>query len=148
MAFALSFKPHGSFSATEARTLIVHKGSLFCGTGQWCAINKGVGPQMIRQDSSGGEWRLEQTFSPQPPGDVNRIAISCVSELHFPTANLTTLVCGFFGGSAVAVKNAAGQWRVTRVGDGRGEIHATWTEMTANPDPGKSQSGLTAIQEG
>jgi hypothetical protein len=121
MSFQLSWKPHSGVSATETRTLVTHKGSLYGGLGQWCNDGPRMGPQIIRLDSASGGWQLEATFPIDP---VNRIAISCMTELHFPTANLTTLVCGFFGGSAVGVRNAAGQWSVTPIGNRRGQIRS------------------------
>ena len=121
MTFSLSFTPHPPFSATEARALVSHQGSLFCATGNWCESNPISGPQIIKLDAPGGGWKLEADFPIDP---VNRIAVACLAELHFPTANQTTLVCGFFGGSAVGVRNAPGQWSVTRIGNGTGQIRS------------------------
>jgi hypothetical protein len=121
VAFTLSYTPRTPFAATEARTLITHKGSLYCGTGLWRDADKpSPGPQIIRLDSVGGNWQLEQAFPPPP---VNRIAIACLAEIYFPVANQTTLVCGFFGGSAVGVKTTGG-WTVTPIGNHRGQIRS------------------------
>jgi hypothetical protein len=107
-------------SATETRALVVHRGSLYAGLGQWCNDGPPMGPQIIRLDAASGAWQLEASFPIDP---VNRIAIACLAELHFPTANLTTLVAGFFGGSAVGLKTPAG-WVVTPIGDRRGQIRS------------------------
>lgn len=117
MAFTLSWAPRPPFSATEARELCpTHDGKLMCGTGQWHVITGShPGPQIIRLDSPGAAWAVEETFDP------DTIAVACLTELHFPTANLTTLVCGFFGRSYVGVKN--GGWNLTRVGEG-GQIRS------------------------
>ena len=121
MTFSLSFTPRPPFSATEARALVAHKGALYCATGQWCETDPISGPQIIRLDSPGGTWQLEVEF---PLSPVNRIAVSTLNEIHFPTAQQTTLVCGFFGGSAVGVRNAPGLWSVTRIGNGTGQIRS------------------------
>jgi hypothetical protein len=121
MAWNLSYTPRPPLSATETRTLVSHNGSLFAGTGQWEETAPITPPQIIRLDTIGGNWQLETEF---PLSPVNRIAVACLSEIHFPTANQTTLVCGFFGGSAVGVRNAPGQWSVTRLGNGTGQIRS------------------------
>jgi hypothetical protein len=121
LAFALSFTPRPPLSATETRTLVPHQGSLFAGTGQWKETNPLTPPQIIRLDKPGGDWELEVEFPIDP---VNRIAVACLSEIYFPTANQRTLICGFFGGSAVGVRNAPGQWSVTPIGDRRGQIRS------------------------
>jgi hypothetical protein len=116
MAFALSWVPRPPFSATEARELVVHNGKLYCATGQWHILaGAHPGPQIIRLDSPGGAWTVEATFA------SDTIAVSCLSEIHFPTANLTTLVCGFFGRAYVGVRNDG--WSLTRVGGG-GQIRS------------------------
>jgi hypothetical protein len=104
---------------------VAHNGSLYCGTGQWCNDGPASGPQIIRLDSEGGGWKLEQAFPIDP---VNRIAVACMSEIFFPTANLKTLICGFFGGSAVGLKTASG-WAVTPIGDRRGQIRSFAAHM-------------------
>jgi len=121
MTFSLSYTPQPPLSATEARALVKHNGSLYCGTGNWKQTTPISGPQIIRLDSVSGTWQLEVEF---PIAPVNRIAVACLSEIYFPTANTTTLVCGFFGGSAVGVRNAPGQWSVTRIGNGSGQIRS------------------------
>jgi hypothetical protein len=121
MTFSLSYTPQPPLSATETRALVPHKGSLYAATGQWQETSPITPPQIIRLDEARGNWQLEVEFPIDP---VNRIAVACLEELHFPTANLTTLVCGFFGGSAVGVKNKQGQWIVTRIGNGTGQIRS------------------------
>jgi hypothetical protein len=95
--------------------MFASNGALFCGTGNWHNNISGQGPQIIRLNSPGGNWEIEQTFDP------DTIAVACLHEIHFPTANINTLVCGFFGRAYVGIKNNG--WNLTRVGEG-GQIRS------------------------
>ena len=119
MTFTLSWTPPPP--ATEMRALIRHNGKLYGGTGNWLSTGFAAGPSIIRLDAPNTPWALEQFF---PIAPVNRIAVACLNEIHFPTARLTTLICGFFGGSAVGLKTSTGAWVVTPIGNRRGQIRS------------------------
>ena len=63
-AYSVSFQAGRSgIGGTELMNLVAHQGKLFAGTGFWEDGNPYEGPQILRLDSSHGNWRPEKTFS-------------------------------------------------------------------------------------